>query len=124
MSLRTKDPELVHGVALSSSGLEELRRTFRGQLVTPSDDGYDASRQLRNAMVDRHPALIARCLGAAEVASTISVARERGLEIAVRGGGHSIVGHSMIDGAVVIDLSAMRGVRAAVRREPVPRAER
>jgi len=116
MSLRTKDPELVHGVAPSSSGLEELRRTFRGQILTPSDDRYEASRQVRNAMLDRHPALIARCLGAADVASTISFAREQGLEVAVRGGGHSIVGHSMIDGAVVIDLSAMRGVRTEAGR--------
>ncbi len=72
MGLRTKDPELVQGAPLSSSALEGLRRAFRGQLLAPSDDGYDASRQVRNAMVDRYPALIARCLGAADVASTRS----------------------------------------------------
>jgi FAD/FMN-containing dehydrogenase len=116
MGLRTKDPELVQGVTLSSSALEELRRTFRGQLVTPADAEYDASRRVRNAMVDRHPALIARCLGAADVASTIAFAREQRLEVAVRGGGHSIVGHSVIDGAVVIDLSLMRGVEIDVAR--------
>lgn len=75
MSLRTKDPELVHGVTLSSSTLEELRRTFRGQLLTPADAGYDTARQVPNAMVDRHPALLARCLGAADVASTILCVR-------------------------------------------------
>lgn len=111
MGLRTKDPGLVRGVTLSSSALEELRRTFRGQLITPADAEYDASRRVCNAMLDRHPALIARCLGAADVASTITFAREQRAEVAVRGGGHSIVGHSMIDGAVVIDLSLMRGVQ-------------
>lgn len=118
MGLRTKDLELVHGPPLSASALEGLRRTFRGQLVTTSDEGYDSARQVRNAMVDRYPALIARCLGAADVVATIAFAREQGLEVAVRGGGHSIVGHSMIDGAVVIDLSLMRGVHvdAAGRR--------
>jgi FAD/FMN-containing dehydrogenase len=110
MGLRTKDPGLVEGVTLSSSALQELRRTFRGQLVTPNDVEYEASRQVRNAMLDRHPALIARCLGAADVASAIAFAREQRREVAVRGGGHSIIGHSMIDDAVVIDLSLMRGV--------------
>lgn len=111
MGLRTKELELVHGPPLPTSALDALRRTLRGQLVTPSDPGYDVVRQVRNAMVDRHPALIARCLGAADVGASLGFAREHELEVAVRGGGHSIVGHSMIDGALVIDLSLMRGVQ-------------
>jgi FAD/FMN-containing dehydrogenase len=120
MGLRTKDLELVHGPPLSASALEALRRTFRGTLITPSDEGYDSVRQVRNAMIDRYPALIARCLGAADVARALAFAREHELEVTVRGGGHSIVGHSMIDGSLVIDLSPMRGVQV----DPVARRAR
>lgn len=120
MGLRTKDLDLVHELPLDASALEALRRTFRGQLIMPADEAYDSVRQVRNAMVDRYPALIARCLGAADVAASIAFARDQGLEVAVRGGGHSIVGHSMIDGSVVVDLSLMRGVQV----DPIARRAR
>jgi FAD/FMN-containing dehydrogenase len=106
---RTKD-SFPAVVALTSNQLAALRRTFRGELLTPGSDGYDAARQVWNLMVDHRPALIARCLGVGDVASAIRFARERGLEISVRGGGHSIVGHAVVDDAVMIDLSSMRGV--------------
>ena len=98
------------GVAVTSEQLAALQRTFRGELLTPGADGYDAARQVWNLMVDHRPALIARCLGVGDVASAIRFARERGLEVSVRGGGHSIVGHAVVDGAVMMDLSLMRGV--------------
>ncbi len=111
MTLRTKDPELAHGAPVSDSALATLKQTFRGQLIQPDDAGYDAARQVWNAMIDHRPVLVARCLGVADVVSTIGFAREHGLDLSVRGGGHSIVGHSMVDGSVVVDLSLMRGVR-------------
>jgi hypothetical protein len=65
---RTKDLELVHRPPIHGSALQALRSTFRGSLIAPADEGYDPERRVRNAMIDRHPALIARCLGASDVA--------------------------------------------------------
>jgi FAD/FMN-containing dehydrogenase len=81
---------------------------FRGQLLQPHDDGYDAARRLWNGAVDRRPALIARCAGTADVVSAVRMARRHDLLVAVRGGGHSIPGHSVCDGGLVIDLSPMK----------------
>jgi FAD/FMN-containing dehydrogenase len=110
MGIRAKDVELIGEVALAGSRFDELRKTFRGELITPSDAGYDRARQVWNAMVDHRPSLVARCRGAADVADTLALARDASLEVSVRGGAHSIVGHS-VQGQVVIDLSHMRGVR-------------
>lgn len=109
MAMRAKD---VSGAAegVRSDQLAALRRTFRGELLSPGSNGYDAARQVWNLMVDRRPALIARCLGVGDVAAAIRFARDRGLEVSVRGGGHSIVGHAVSDGGVMVDLSVMRGV--------------
>jgi FAD/FMN-containing dehydrogenase len=109
MTVRTKDISAA-AEAVASDDLDAVRRTFRGQLLTPGADGYDAARQVWNLMVDHRPALIARCLGVGDVAWAIRFARDRGLEISVRGGGHSIVGHAVVDGGVMVDLSLMRGV--------------
>lgn len=87
-----------------------LRPRFDGHLLRPGDDGYEAARHVWNGMVDRHPALIARCVGTGDVVEALRIAREEGLEVSVRGGGHSIVGHGVTDGGLMIDLSAMRGV--------------
>jgi FAD/FMN-containing dehydrogenase len=116
MGVRTKDLDLGRGVDLTGSSLDRLRRTFRGSLVSPDEPHYDATRRVHNAMVDHRPALIARCLGAADVASTIAFAREQGVDVSVRAGGHSIVGHSTM-GVVVVDLSLMRGVRVDAPRQ-------
>jgi FAD/FMN-containing dehydrogenase len=116
MGVRTKEPEVGRRVDLTGSALERLQRTFRGSLVRPGEPEYDSARRVHNAMVDHQPALIARCLGAADVASTIAFAREQGLDVSVRAGGHSIVGHSTM-GAVVVDLSLMRGVRVDAARQ-------
>jgi FAD/FMN-containing dehydrogenase len=76
----------------------------------PEDPGYDAARLCFNALVDRRPAVIAQCVGAADVATAFDFARTRGLEVAVRGGGHNPAGHCALDGGLVIDLSRMRAV--------------
>jgi FAD/FMN-containing dehydrogenase len=93
-----------------SPELDELRWSLAGPVLTPADAGYDAARRSYNALVDRRPAVIARCLGAADVVTAFDFARAHELEVAVRGGGHNPAGHCVCDGGLVIDLSQMRTV--------------
>jgi len=90
--------------------VDELRRFLAGAALLPSDPGYDAARICFNALVDRRPAVIVRCLGAGDVAAAFAFARTHDLEVAVRGGGHNPAGHCVLDDGLVIDLSAMRRV--------------
>jgi FAD/FMN-containing dehydrogenase len=83
---------------------------FAGELVEPVDPGYDDARTLWNAMIDKRPAVIARCGSAQDVVAAVAHARNEGLEVAVRGGGHSVAGLSCSDGGVMIDLRPMNGV--------------
>jgi FAD/FMN-containing dehydrogenase len=94
----------------TNEAVGELRESLAGTVITPADDDYDAARRCFNALVDRRPAVIARCLGSADVATAFDFARTRDLEIAVRGGGHNPAGHCVLDGGLVIDLSQMRQV--------------
>ena len=111
MAVRTKDPALVGGISPTTTAFESLRRGFGGQLILPSDAEFDDARRLQNRMLDRRPALIARCAGVSDVVRVLAFAREQNRDVAVRSGGHSVVGHSVIDSAVVIDLRGMRDVR-------------
>ena len=86
----------------------ELAATVRGDLIMPGDPGYDQARAVYNAMIDKHPAAIARCRDTADVITCVRFARLHGLEIAVRGGGHNAAGFGVWDGALVIDLSLLR----------------
>jgi FAD/FMN-containing dehydrogenase len=88
------------------AGLE----AFSGAILRPGENGYEEARHGFNGLIDKHPALIARCLGEADIADAIAFAREAGLEIAVRGGGHSVAGRGVTEGGVMIDLSQMKGV--------------
>jgi FAD/FMN-containing dehydrogenase len=97
-------------VTVLEHDLDQLRRTFGGQVITPADGGYDEARRLWNGVHDKHPAVIVRPRDAAEVATAIAFGRDTGLEIAVRSGGHSPSGHSSVDGGLVIDMTALRGV--------------
>ncbi len=90
---------------------------FSGEVIVPGDPGYDSSRAIWNAMHDRRPALIARCRTARDVVAALGHGREHGLPIAVRGGGHSLPGHSVCDDGIVIDLGEMN----AVTVDPVAR---
>ena len=90
--------------------VEELRGALRGELLAPGQDGYDSARRLWNPAFDRKPALIARCLGAADVTHAVSFAAAHGALTAVRGGGHSLSGQSACDGGLMIDLAPMRAV--------------
>ena len=91
--------------------MQEFRAKMTGHVTTPHDAEYDSARSVWNGAIDRRPALIARCQGAPDVAEAIRYARARGLEIAVRGGGHNYAGHAVCDGGMMIHLGAMNGVR-------------
>jgi hypothetical protein len=91
--------------------IDELQRNFRGELIRPEMPEYDEARRVRNGLIDRCPAFIARCSGVADVVAAVDFAREHDLLLSIRGGGHNVSGAATNDGGVVIDLSAMRGVR-------------
>ncbi|MER6782113.1 MULTISPECIES: FAD-dependent oxidoreductase [unclassified Streptomyces] len=98
-------------VRLDDPAYHELARSFRGSLVRAGDAPYEERRRIWNGAIDRHPALIAPCTGSADVVAALKWAVETGRPVAVRGGGHSFPGHSVCDGGVVIDLSAMKEIR-------------
>src|SRR3954451_21668610 len=93
------------------AGLEELQTQLRGGLITREDAGYDAARAVYNAMIDKHPALIVRCRDVADVRAALVYARQHGLDVAIRGGGHNGAGLGSVDDGLVIDLSPMNHVR-------------
>jgi FAD/FMN-containing dehydrogenase len=96
--------------AIDSTFLTSLKTRLRGPMLLPADAGYDDSRSLWNAMIDRRPAAIARCLGAADVAACVAFAREHGIALSVKGGGHNIAGLAVAEGGLMLDMSLMRGV--------------
>jgi FAD/FMN-containing dehydrogenase len=104
----------------SEQAVQELREALRGEVISPSDDGYEAARRLWNGVIDKRPALIARCSDVADVISAVRFARDQGLAVAVRGGGHNVAGSAMSDGGLTIDLSQMNSVRV----DPVSRTVR
>jgi FAD/FMN-containing dehydrogenase len=97
-------------LAAPTTKLDPLRAAVHGPVIGPDDQGYDAVRAIWNGAIDRRPACVARCTGAADVVAAVRFAREHDLEIAVRGGGHNVAGTAVCDGGVVIDLSTMRAV--------------
>ena len=108
---------------LSPANLKVFRESIRGTSFCPGDAGYDVARTIPNAMIDRRPAVIVRCAGAADVVGSVRFAREHGALVSVRGGGHSVAGKSVCEGGVMIDLSAMKGIRVdatdrSARAEP------
>jgi FAD binding domain-containing protein/berberine-like enzyme len=102
--------EMIQPVAI-----ERLAEGFQGRLLTPGDSGYDDARVLWNGLFDRRPAVIARCSDKLDVVAAVNFARDNGMALAVRSGGHSPAGHSSVDGGLVVDLSQMK--RAAVDPE-------
>lgn len=97
--------------SLPAEAVEALRGTLRGSVLVSGDPEYDAARAVWNAMIDRHPAAIARCKGTADVLDVVRFARTRRIPISIRGGGHNVAGHAVADGGVMVDLSLMRAVR-------------
>ena len=108
VSIRRSDGD---SVTLDSSAVESLKAELRGPLLFPGDDGYDASRTVWNAMIDRRPALAVHCAGVNDIKRAVDFARAHGLLTSVKGGGHNIAGSAVCDGGFLIDLSGMRSVR-------------
>lgn len=95
---------------IGAERLELLRTSFSGSVLEPGDGGYEEARRVHNGLVDRRPALIARCRNAADVADAVRAAREAGVEICVRGGGHNVAGRAICEGGLVVDLSQMKRI--------------
>jgi len=87
----------VKGSVVKEDHIQQFRTTFRGELIRPGEEGYENARKIWNASVDKHPGIVARCLGVADV-------------VAVRGGGHNVGGRALCDGGLVIDLSRMKDI--------------
>ena len=105
------------GTTLGEASIGKFQGSLRGEVLRPDDDGYDAARTVWNGMVDKRPALIGRCTGAADVIRCVRFAREHDLLASVRGGGHNYSGRSVCDHGLMIDLSPMKGIRVdPVRR--------
>jgi FAD/FMN-containing dehydrogenase len=96
---------------LQTRTIAELKGGFTGEILLPSDGAYDSARKIWNAMIDKHPAVIARCATTADVVRGVQFARDTGLVLAVRGGGHHIAGNALCDDGLVIDLSQMKAAR-------------
>ncbi len=108
---------------IPETAMQKFRESLRGKSFVPGEPGYDTARTIPNAMIDRRPAIIARCTGAADVIGCVRFAREHDALVSVRGGGHSVAGKSVCDGGLMIDLSGMKGIRVdpakrTVRAEP------
>jgi len=97
----------------------ELRKTFTGQLLQPNDPGYDEARKVHNGLIDKRPALIARCRGVADVIDAVNLGHDLGLEVAVRGGGHNVAGRATVDNGLMIDLATMKGIHVDSSRKTV-----
>src|ERR1700750_945738 len=97
----------------------ELSSTFSGQLLKPADVGYDESRRVHNGLVDKRPALIARCRGVADVVDSVKLGRDLGLEVAVRGGGQYVAGRATVDNGLMIALAPMKGIHVDLSRNMV-----
>src|SRR5262249_19242396 len=95
---------------LQESTIHDFKAGLRGAFLCPGDSGYEDARKVWNGMIDRHPAMVVRCTGVADVITAVRFARGHNLLVAVRGGGHNVAGHATCDGGLVIDLSQMKGI--------------
>jgi FAD/FMN-containing dehydrogenase len=102
--------QLAVEAPVDAQALAGLRETIRGPVLTPDDPRYDEARSIWNALIDRRPALIVQCSGAADVVDAVNFAREQGLVLSIKAGGHNVAGNAVNDGGIVLDLSQMRGV--------------
>jgi FAD/FMN-containing dehydrogenase len=100
--------------------VEDLRTELRGRVIVPGDLDYEVARRVHNGMIDKRPAVIARCLGVVDVVTALQFGLDHRLPVAIRGGGHNVAGNAVVDDGIVIDLSAMKGMRV----DPVTRVAR
>jgi len=101
---------------LEEAVVQEYAANLRGELIRSVDDGYDTSRAVFNGMIDKRPAMIVRCAGTADVIQGVNFARTHDLLLSVHGGGHSVAGHAVSDGGLMLDLSPMKGIRVDLVR--------
>ena len=104
---------------LDETTIEKFKASLGGELIQPNDEGYDDARKVWNAMIDKRPALIARCSGTVDVITAVNFAREQGLLLSVRGGGHNIAGTALCDDGLTIDLSGMKGLHVDLKTRTV-----
>ena len=102
-------------MAIATAAPDTLRAQFAGSVLAPADAGFDDARRVHNGMIDRRPALVARCHGTADVQAAVRFAREHALEISVRGGGHNVAGNAVCDGGE--SDRVVRGIRAVAIAE-------
>jgi FAD/FMN-containing dehydrogenase len=98
---------------------DQVRASFTGELVSQADPGYDQIRRVHNGLIDKRPALIARCRTVPDVADAVNIGREHAAEISVRGGGHSVAGLAVTDGGLMIDLAPMKGIKVDRRKRTI-----
>lgn len=115
-------PEETNTTVFEESVFASLQSQLRGELIRPGDESYDEARKVWNGMIDKKPALISRCASVDDVVASVNFARENEILLAVRGGGHNVAGTAVVDGGLVVDLSAMKGVHVDPERRTV-RAE-
>ena len=108
---------------MTDMATDEARGRLGGEVILPDDPGYDEARALHNAMIDKRPAVIARCGSAADVAGALEFARRSNLVVAVRGGGHNGPGFGTVEGGLVIDLSPMNRISGSWLPAPFTKAE-
>ena len=96
--------------AATTDSFQLLRQTFSRLVLEPGDAGYDEARRIHNGLIDKRPAVIARCLHTADVVAAVTYGTDEGLEISIRGGGHNVAGKAVTDGGLMIDLSLMKGI--------------
>ena len=97
-------------IILQEDTIRKFKESLRGELILSDDAGYDDARSIWNAMIDRRPALIVRCLGVTDVVTCVNFAREHGLILSIKSGGHNISGLAVCEGGLMLDMSRMRGV--------------
>lgn len=101
------------------TSVAELKTNFSGEVLRAGDAGYDETRKVQNGLIDKRPAVIARCRGTADIAAAVKFGRSTGLEIAVRGGGHNVAGRAVVDGGLMIDLALMKGIHVDAKARTV-----
>ena len=98
---------------------DQVRASFTGDLIDPADPAYDETRRVHNGLIDKRPALIARCRTVPDIVDAVTIGREQATEISVRGGGHNVAGLGVTDGGLMIDLAPMKGIRIDPARRTI-----
>jgi FAD binding domain/Berberine and berberine like len=112
----------MFSTSINPKALQDFKASLHGEVIGPNDEGYESARRVWNGMVDRHPALIVRCVDVSDVISAVQFARGQDLTVAVRAGGHDVSGHGVCDDGLVIDLSLMKGIQVDPEKH-IARAE-